>query len=180
LYYVYYVWERLNKKRVRGGGGGGGGASIRRRLRISPNRWRQEHDRRRRRRRLWPRTAIGVVRACVRAYNNIGSLCFPLRCTWTSACTSLARSSAGTRVHTYTARHCDSRVLDECAGSRASVCTHRRVAAAEVFRKKKNQNSKKKRLPVRVAPREKLLHVSSGILISARRTTFLYYNTYCC
>lgn len=81
------VWERLKKN---------GSAAAAVYTTSYHNRWRQEHDRRRR---LWPRTASGDG-ACVRA--DIGSLCFPLRSTWTSAALSLALLRA--HAYTYTAR----------------------------------------------------------------------------
>lgn len=121
IYYIIiilynYVWERLKKT----------GPRCRRWYTAAAtttshhNRWRQEqHDRRRR---LWPRTASGVS-ACVRTPTS-GV------CVFLSVLRGRLKLSRSLFCgHTRTRTRLGSRVLDECAGSRASVYTHRRVSS---------------------------------------------------
>lgn len=126
------------------------------------NRWRQEHDVS-----LAPASECSViVRACVRACartttSAVGVFLSVAR--RGRVCGCLARSFADTRV-TRTRR--DSRVLDECAGSRASVYTT--VPSISSFFKNKHASTQ----PVRKSIVLLLsFHVSSGafFLLSSRR-----------
>jgi len=127
LYYYYYYYYDSKQLHLRTSEKNGSATAT---TTSHHNRWRQEqHDRRRR---LWPRTASGDS-ACVRTPTS--GVCVFLS-------VQLGRLKVSRSLfcgHTRTRTRRGSRVLDECAGSRASVCTHRRVVA--VFQKEKSEKN---------------------------------------